>query len=195
MSKRVFVSADWKENESNPTSCDQEVVNRIYQWAKDNRRSIEIDCTDNVHNSVVDKNSSCCRCDIKKECKSHIEWSSVVIVVIGDNTAAKSAGTCDGVSCSPYKSGQNKKSCNKIIEQIFDTSIKDECRMSYVECEIKTALAKRKTIIVVYNSFYQKESWLPSYLKGKAKCYVPFWKKDINGNTQDCYQDIKGYLQ
>ncbi len=57
MSKRVFVSADWKES-TNPLSWDKKVVDRIRKWRDDKRYVVELHCTDEVHNTVL-KNLDC----------------------------------------------------------------------------------------------------------------------------------------
>ena len=198
MGKRVFVSADWKEP-YDTASWDKSVVDRIRQWTTDNRRNIEISCTDDVHNSVLDK-SDCRRCDIKGECGSRIDWSSIVILVIGDNTKDKGAGVCDAVSCSPAYSGLQKKDCKYTTspaEATAESGLKGGNKMSYLEFEIKKAIDSRKKIIVVYNSVYNQEQWLPTWYNartlGLELCRVPFWK-DERGGT-DCYHDIKEHLQ
>ena|GEM_PF-277324 len=201
MGKRVFVSADWKESSNPPNSCDTEVVNRIRKWENDGRLSVEIDCTDDVHDTVL-KKADCRRCDIKGECGSHVDWSSTVIFVVGDNTATKVAGACDGVSCSPAYSGQGKKTCKYLKGKSPADNIANGCGMSYLRYEITKAALAGKSVIIVFNSMYKKESWIPSWyttllndknISFTEKCRVPFWKdKERN---QDCYQDIKGYLQ
>lgn len=52
MSKRVFVSADWKEP-FDSHSWDKEVVDRIRKWKDDSRYGVDLICTDDVHNSVT----------------------------------------------------------------------------------------------------------------------------------------------
>ncbi|MDR0326006.1 MAG: TIR domain-containing protein [Oscillospiraceae bacterium] len=208
MGKRVFVSADWKENESNPKSCDKNVVGRIREWADDDRRSIEIDCTDDVHSSVLDTLDDCRRCDIKRECGSHINWSSIVIFVVGDNTATKSAGACSCDECSPAYSGKEKLPCKLVwgtsssdVRTWDGTLYKNEMGMSYLQYEITKAAQLGKSIIVVFNSMNKQESWIPSWyttllndtsLTFTEKCRVPFWKD--TERKGDCYQDIKEHL-
>ena len=117
MSKRVFVSADWKEP-FDSHSWDKEVVDRIRKWKYDSRYGVDLICTDDVHKSVTE-NSDCRRCDIKEECGRYIKSSSVVIFVVGDNTASKKAGACDSISCSPVYSGQQKSYCKYFYNKSF----------------------------------------------------------------------------
>jgi len=190
MSKRVFVSADWKEP-FDLHSWDKEVVDRIRKWKYDKRYGVDLICTDDVHNSVIN-NADCRRCDIKEECGRYIKCSSIVIFVVGDNTASKKAGACNGISCSPAYSGLQKKDCKSCLpNQIFDWE-----EMSYLEYEITTAFLEKKKIILVFNSVYKQESWIPAWYenyKVNELCRVAFWKD--SKHTKDCYQDIKIYLQ
>lgn len=198
MSKRVFVSADWKKP-FDSHSWDKEVVDRIRKWKYDNRYGVELICTDDVHDSVV-KNTDCRRCDIKEECGRYIKSSSIVIFVVGDNTASKKAGACDSMLCSPAYSGQKKSFCKYFFNKGFANPFSGGREMSYLQYEITTAVLKKKSIILVFNSVYKQESWIPAWYKNLVKnyyvnelCRVAFWK-DSN-HTQDCYQDIKTYLQ
>jgi len=195
MSKKVYVSADWKEP-FDSHSWDKEVVDRIRQWGKDSRYGIEIVCTDNVHNSVTN-NNDCRRCDIKNECRSQIIKSDIIIFVIGDKTATKNAGPCDGFYCSPAYSGAEKKICNRnyLLEPIY--SWKD---MSYLELEITTAVLNNKPIIIVYNSVKHQNSWIPSWYTKLCKDYnvrpigdFPFWLDPAH--THDNYRNIGVYLK
>lgn len=194
MSKRVFVSADWKEP-FDLHSWDKEVVDRIRKWKDDSRYGVDLICTDDVHNSVTRK-KDCRRCDIKEECGRYIKSSSVVIFVVGDNTGSKKAGVCDGVACSPAYSGLPKKVCNSYLSnRIFNWK-----RMSYLEYEITSAVIEEKDIILVFNSALKKDSWVPTWYNNLLEkhdvnelCRVAFWKD--SDHTKDCYQDIKIYLQ
>lgn len=198
MSKRVFVSADWKEP-FDSHSWDKEVVDRIRKWKYDNRYGVDIICTDDVHESVT-KNSDCRRCDIKEECRRYINSSSVVVFVVGDNTASKKAGACDSISCSPAYSGQQKSYCKYFLNKNFANPFPKGREISYLQYEITNAVLTGKSIILVYNSVYKQESWIPSWYNSllrtynvKELCRVAFWKD--NDHTKDCYQDIKTYLQ
>lgn len=195
MSKRVFVSADWKEP-FDSHSWDKEVVDRIRRWKNDNRYGVDLICTDDVHNSVT-QNIDCRRCDIKEECGRYIKSSNVVIFVVGDKTASKKAGACDGISCSPAYSSLSKRNCKSNHSvQVYGWK-----EMSYLEYEITTAIHEKKNIILVFNSVYKQENWIPTWYKNLLKdsvevkelCCVAFWKD--KAHTQDCYQDIKNYLQ
>jgi len=197
MGKRVFVSADWKEG-SDFRSCDKIVVDKIRQWANDRRLSVELDCTDDVHDSVV-YDPDCRRCDIKGECGRHIDRSSIVIFVVGDNTADKSSGWCNSESCSPAYSGQVKENCKYKNKNSPSDDVTDGRKMSYLQYEITKAAIAGKTIILVFNSMQNEGSWIPTWYdtlrrnyKFTEQCRVPFWKN--RERTQDCYQDIKDYL-
>lgn len=198
MRKKVYVSADWKEP-FDSHSWDKEVVNRIRRWNEDSRYGVELICTDDVHNSVT-KDFDCRRCEIKEECRKYISLSDVVVFVVGDNTASKKAGACDSMSCSPAYSGQPKSLCKYFFNDKFANSFPRGREMSYLQYEITTAVLTRKSIVLVYNSVYKQDSWIPSWYNSLLKtynvnelCRVAFWKD--SAHTQDCYQDIKTYLQ
>lgn len=198
MSKRVYVSADWKEP-FDSHSWDKEVVDRIRRWKDDSRYGVELKCTDDVHNSVIE-NTDCRRCDIKEECGRYIKSSNVVIFVVGDNTASKKAGVCDSLSCSPAYSGQQKSFCKYFLNDDYANPFQGGREMSYLQYEITTAVLERKSIILVFNSVYKQESWIPAWYKNLVKnfdvnelCRIAFWKNSMH--TQDCYLDIKRYLQ
>lgn len=198
MIKRVFVSADWKEP-FDSHSWDKEVVDRIRKWEHDERYSLDICCTDDVHKSVTD-NIDCRRCEIKEECRRYINSSSVVVFVVGDNTASKKAGSCDSIACSPAYSGQQKACCKYLINNKYANAFQGGRQMSYLQYEITTAVLAKKSIVLVYNSANKQESWIPSWYTSLLKkydvnelCRVAFWKD--TEHKKDCYQDIKSYLQ
>lgn len=195
MGKNVYVSADWKAA-FNENSCDKTVVDRIRKWKDDPRYGVTVTCTDDVHNSVVNR-PDCRRCDIKIECGRRIDRSSVIIFVVGDNTGTKSAGKCEGFSCAPAYSGGYSKMC-KFPSELGQVS--NWKAMSYLQYEITTAVHKHKKILIVYNSVYHQYSWIPGWYKTLLNSCdvneldrIPFWK-DSDHNS-DRYQDIKKYLQ
>lgn len=72
--------------------------------------------------------------------------------------------------------------------------------MSYLEYEITTAVLEKKNIVLVFNSAYKQENWIPAWYKSLLRnynvnelCRVAFWKD--SSHAKDCYQDIKVYLQ
>ena len=194
MRKRVYVSADWREP-YDTHSWDKEVVDRIRKWGEDSRYGVDLICTDDFHNSVT-KNNSCRRCDINQECENQIKLSDVVIFVVGDKTATKNAGPCDGVACSPAYSGSNKSYCIKSNKW---NPITDWKKMSYLEYEITVAVRNNIPIILVFNSANKRESWIPSWYDSLCDNFdvdeivrIPFWTD--SAHTKDCYQDIKEFL-
>lgn len=65
----------------------------------------------------------------------------------------------------------------------------------YLRHEFEQAKKKNKKIIILYNSFYKQESWLPFYMKGYEKCAHPFWKRSLVGNKVGDYEYIKNQLE
>jgi hypothetical protein len=158
MGKRVFVSADWKEP-YDKSSWDKNVVDRIRRWGTNKSYGVEIDCTDDVHDSVMDNTNDCRRCEIKGECGRHINWSSIVIFVVGDKTGSKESGACDGISCSPAYSWQGKKNCKyktSPAEATGEGGVVGGNNMSYLKHEINRAALAGKSVVLVYNSMLNK---------------------------------------
>ena len=67
------------------------------------------------------------------------------------------------------------------------------------EFEITTAVKNRKQILIVFNSVYRQEQWIPSWYKSLRQynqvnelARIPFWRDA--SHIQDSYQDIRRYL-
>lgn len=88
MSKRVYISADYSEN-----SGDRNVVETLNQWGQDNLHKIDFVDMSKIVSGSVSNNSDCRPCDLKKEFNRQINASSAVIIVIGDKTGSRTAGS------------------------------------------------------------------------------------------------------
>lgn len=88
MSKRVYISADYSENNG-----DRDVVNILKQWGTDDLHKVEFKDTSEVASGSVSKDPDCRSCDLKKEFNQQINASSAVIFVVGDRTASRQAGS------------------------------------------------------------------------------------------------------
>ena len=104
MSKRVYISADYSESNG-----DRAVVDELHKWGKDKLHKVDYVDTAEVVSGSVSENPDCRPCDLKKEFNSQINVSSAVIIVIGDKTASRTAGSvCKrnsdgaGCDCTPY---------------------------------------------------------------------------------------------
>lgn len=200
MGKNIFVSADWKDDFVNSLSDDKIVVERIRTWSNSANYGVNFRYTDAVHKSVLNSNNpDCRRCDIKLECEHQIEWSSIVIIVIGDKTKTKGSGACDGQACSPAESWKPKVPCKLVHAAPGQETNVVYYAESYLEHEIRIALTLKKKIILVFNSVNVMIDWIPQfYLSEIVKnpnlelCRVPFWQ-DLRGG-KDCYTSIKRYL-
>ena len=100
MSKRVYISADYSEE-----SGDRDVVNTLNQWGSDNYHKIDFVDMAKVVSGSVSNDPDCRIGDLKEEFNSQINASSAVIVVIGDKTASRTAGS----SCS--RNSKQQKEC------------------------------------------------------------------------------------
>ncbi|WP_315274519.1 hypothetical protein [Selenomonas sputigena] len=107
---RVYISADYAEY-----SGDRQVVDILNAWGKDALHKVEFVDTAKVNSGSVSKNSDCRICDLKAEFNRQINVSSHVIIVIGDRTAQRMAGSkCErnkkcqrDCFCTPYKQNIN----------------------------------------------------------------------------------------
>ena len=106
MSKRVYISADYSDD-----SGDRKVVELLNGWGKDDLHIVDFVDMAKVVSGSISSDSDCRPCDLKKEFNNQINASSAVIIVIGDKTAIRTAGSnCSRVtkdrndcSCTPYK--------------------------------------------------------------------------------------------
>lgn len=201
MSKRVYISADYSED-----SGDRDVVDLLNNWGKDNYHKTDFVDMAKVVSGSVSNNDDCRPCDLKKEFNSQINASSAVIIVIGDKTASRTAGSsCSragknsnvGISCTPYKQNTNgTKNCK--VTSTSTPGANDDVgsinSYSYLRHEFEQAKKKNRTIIVIYNSLRKETSWLPWYLDDYEDVAQPFWVKDAYGNKVGNYTFIKQEL-
>lgn len=94
MSKRVYISADYSEDDG-----DLDVVEELSRWGNDALHKVDFIDMSKVASGSVSKDSDCRICDLKQEFNRQINASSAVIFVVGDNTALREAGNaCRRVS-------------------------------------------------------------------------------------------------
>ena len=200
MSKRVYISADYSVEDG-----DRNVVNQLHKWANDNQHKIDFCDTALVVSGSVSNNSDCRSCDLKAEFNRQINASSVVIFVIGDKTASRTAGSAckriiegEGCACTPYKQNTNGSNVCKIWGETCKPGPNEDVgninAYSYLKHEFEQARKKGKTIVIVYNSLYKQLRWLPSYMKDYEDIAHPFWKLNAQGNKVGDYMFIKNAL-
>ena len=197
LGKRVYISADYAPNDG-----DRSVVDVLHQWASDNYHTIEFTDTARVVSGSVSSNPNCRPCDLKEEFNKQINASSIVLFIIGDKTADRTAGnTCsrnndgENCSCTPYKQNANGSTTCKIKGLTTTPGPNDDVgeinNYSYLRHEFEQAEKKNKNIVIVYNSLYKQPSWLPSYMKVYENDAQPFWTKNAWGNKVGNYAFIK----
>ena len=199
MSKRVYISADYSIYDG-----DRDVVNELHQWGNDDLHKVNFCDTAQVASGSVASNPDCRSCDLKAEFNRQINASSVVIFIIGDKTASRTAGSScrrikegAGCQCTPYKQNANGSTTCKWITTSTPSPNDDLGAInafSYIEHEFRQARKKNKTIIIVYNSLNKQQGWLPSYMSNYADMAHPFWKRNANGNIVGDYTYIKKAL-
>lgn len=200
MGRRVYISADYDKN-----SGDRDVVDTLNYWGKDNKHKVNFVDMAKVVSGSVSNNPDCRICDLKKEFNSQINSSSMVIIVVGDKTASRTAGnSCyrnneeqSKSFCTPYKeNSRGSQPCK--VSRIYTPKENDDVgninQYSYLRHEFEQAKKKRKKIIIVYNSLNKQPTWLPSYLKEYENEAHPFWKRNDSGQKVGNYTYIKQAL-
>lgn len=193
MNKRIYISADYAENDG-----DRKVVEELKKWGRDNYHLSDfVDMAEVISGSVSKNNPDCRICDLKEEFNKQFKASSIVLLVVGDKTKDRTAGSrCDGVMCTPYKQNANgTRFCKRhSIFDLHDGSVKPINRYSYLRHEFEQAKAMGKQIVIVYNSSRRETSWLPSYMHGYEDKAVPFWTNVGYLSRSGNYKVIKGLL-
>lgn len=200
MNKRVYISADYDAD-----SGDRNVVTELYRWSEDERYQIEFTDMAKVVSGSVSENPDCRKCDLKAEFNRQINLSSAVIFVVGDKTAIRTAGAgCERnymdwyqCNCTPYKQNVNgSKCCKHTIISPTDPygDVGNINSFSYLRHEFEQAKKRGKKIIIVYNSLYKQESWLPYYMYEYKHLAEPFWIYNDSLKKVGNYQFIRQQL-
>jgi transcription elongation factor Elf1 len=200
MSKNVYISADYSENDG-----DRIVVEELCKWGKDDLHKVEYKDMAAVASGSVSKDPDCRACDLKAEFNRQINASSVVIFIVGNKTATRTAGnSCrrsNGsslCSCTPYKQNVNGSTTCKILGLTYtpgdDEDVGKINNYSYLRHEFEQAKKKGKPIIILYNSLRKELGWLPSYMVGYEYCAYPFWIYNNKGEKVGNYSYIKKVL-
>ena len=87
MSKQVYISADYDQNNG-----DRTVVEELTKWGNDNLHKVDFTDMSKVSSGSVAEDSDCRICDLKEEFNRQINASSAVIFVVGDMTGFRTAG-------------------------------------------------------------------------------------------------------
>lgn len=199
MSRRVYICADYSVSNG-----DRNVVDELHNWGKDNLHKVNYVDTAEVVSGSVSANPDCRPCELKKEFNFQINASSAVIIIIGDKTASRTAGSVckrnsDGVgcNCTPYKqNSQGTKTCKWYTTSTPgpEDDVGNVNTYSYLEHEFRQAKQKGKMIIVVYNSLNKQPSWLPAYMSDYESEAYPFWTRNALGTKVGNYDYIKKAL-
>lgn len=200
MSKRVYISADYDEKRG-----DRDVVDVLHSWGEDAKHRVDFVDTAGVASGSVSKDPDCRACDLKSEFNRQINASSAVIIVVGDKTAGRVAGSvcerneksqCQS-ECTPFKqnaSGRKECKIKNRKELDFDGDVCSVNSYSYLRHEFEQASKQNKNIIVTYNSLRREPGWLPSFLSDYEQDAEPFWVYNKAGERQGNYPFIKKAL-
>ncbi len=200
MSQRIYISADYALYDG-----DREVVDTIKKWNADNLHKIDFVDMAAVSSGSVANDPDCRPCDLKKEFNRQINASSSVIIIIGDKTSSRTAGSnCNRsgnsqflCSCTPYKQNSNGEKVCKVTSTSTpgpndDFGSINSC--SYIRHEFEQAKKRKKNIIVFYNSTRYESHWLPNYMREYENIAIPFWKIDRWGDKVGDYDALKKAL-
>lgn len=196
MSKRVYISADYADGDG-----DREVVNELNRWGQDNLHKVDFVDMAKVVSGTVANDDDCRICDLKAEFNRQINASSVVIFVVGDKTANRTAGAacCRSYlgqvycTCTPYKANRNgSKPCRVVsTNHILNGDVGNINTYSYLQHEFEQAKKKNKEIKILYNSTRNETAQLPSYMKGYEDKAKPFWTYNSERKKVGDYAAIK----
>lgn len=195
MPKQIYVSADYSNEDG-----DTEVVNLLHKWSRDNYHVLEFTDMASVVSGSVVNNTDCRPCDLKAEFNRQINKSSIVVFVVGDKTAQRTAGNSCGKAintyfgfCTPYKNNANgAKPCKDCgYYSMYSGDINPVNSYSFLRHEFEQAKAKGKTIVIFYNSSRYETNWLPSYMKGYENNAFPFWICDSFYGRRPNYSLVK----
>lgn len=199
MSKQVYISADYSVIDG-----DREVVDVLNNWGQDNWHRVDFIDMSRVSSGSVSNDPDCRICDLKAEFNRQINASSAVIIIVGNKTATRTAGSsCNRsgnsqylCSCTPYKQNTNGTKPCKVASTCSPASnnVGNINSYSYLRHEFEQAKISGKKIIVLYNSTRYEAAWLPSYMKGYENIARPFWTFDGWGRKVGDYSYIKGVL-
>lgn len=199
MSKRIYISADYA-----PDSGDRNVVETLNNWGTDSLHKVDFVDMAKVVSGTIAKDPDCKPCDLKSEFNRQINASSVVICIIGDKTATRTAGSgCSrgenqfylACPCTPYKQNRNGVSFCKVKTTCSSGSdLGSINKYSFLRHEFEQAKKRNKVIVVMYNSLIKQTGWLPSYMREYKEVAEPFWKRDDYGNKVGNYALIKKLL-
>lgn len=198
--KHVYISADYDWYDG-----DQEVVDVLNGWGKDNKHAVEFVDMSKVASGTVANDPDCRICDLKAEFNAQINASSAVIFVVGNKTASRTAGSAcerckknqEDCQCTPYKANANGKKPCKVSSTCTPGPNDDVGSInsySYLRHEFEQAKKKNKDIIIVYNSSRNENTWFPSYMNGYEERAFPFWVYNDSGKRVGNYQRIKDVL-
>lgn len=198
--KYVYISADYDWYDG-----DQEVVDVLNGWGKDNKHVVEFVDMSKVSSGTVANEPDCRICELKAEFNSQINASSAVIFVVGNKTACRTAGNAcercrknqEDCQCTPYKSNASGQKPCKVSSTCTPGANDDVGSInsySYLRHEFEQAKKKNKDIVIVYNSSRNEREWFPWYMQGYEDCAFPFWVYNDSGNRVGNYQRIKDVL-
>ena len=195
----VYISADYSSDDG-----DRNVVDLLEKWGRDDRHKTDFIDSARVHEGSVSEDPDCRSCDLKAEFNELINKSDYVIIIVGNKTATRSAGSsCQRndkpwyeCSCTPYKQNTNGVKLCKVKTDLYDNDedIGEVNSYSYIRHEFEQAKKKDKHIIIFYNSTRYESQWLPSYMKEYESSAVPFWIIGDDGNKDGNYAYLKTAL-
>jgi len=200
MSKQVYISADYSENDG-----DRDVVDLLNRWGQDDLHKVDFIDMSKVSSGSVSLSSDCRICDLKREFNSQINASSAVIFIVGDKTATRTAGSeCYRNDkskivyyCTPYKhnsSGTVRCRYSSTCSVGKDEDVGCINSYSYLRHEFEQAKKKEKDIIILYNSLRCEIDWLPAYMNDYKDRARPFWIYNSSYEKSGDYEYIKRRL-
>ena len=85
-----------------------DIIDVLHSWESDNKHKTNFVDTEEVVTSSVTNDSDCRACDLKDEFNKQINASSAVIIVIGDKTASRTAGSIHSIQIMEIRHPNDK---------------------------------------------------------------------------------------
>lgn len=162
---RTYIAGDWDH--------DKDAVDQLHRWNDSKYWSLSF--TD-AHDLTSSRDSSL-NCTIKSSLKARMDVSKTFVLIVGNQTASVTAGSCRW--CGSYNSYTSH--CMKGYSVDYRSFIKFECDKA-VEAGIK--------IIVLYKSTRIDRSKCPEAVR-YVGTHASMTYKGIDGNYYWDYQSVK----
>jgi len=162
---KTYLAADWDE--------DIDLINQLRAW--NNNDWYALDFVD-AHEYTQARDNSL-NCSIKRSLKERLDRSKTFVLIVGNETKNKRAGSCQ--FCNSYNSYNGR--CGRNHDTVT--------YQSYIEYECEQAIKAGMKIVVIYKSYFVNKSKCPEILKNLGT-HIPAYDTFTKWN----YSEIKNAI-